>query len=223
MSKQVTSVSHHTIRTQTGMVLLLCLIFLMALTLLGLSAASDTILQSKLASNLQETERARQSALSALSWAEQWLLEHDGPAPETCSAPCDGLFLHATGSLPNNPEFESHSWWLSQGHEAGINPLTGERITTISGDSINPPLWVVEVVHTIPPVENGTSDFQVWYRLLARGSGRTETAVSVVESTVVRSRPSVEDTGLSVTAVPAPCPGSELHALCGRFSWRELR
>ena len=223
MNTQLTGVSRRTFRTQSGMVLLLCLIFLMALTLLGLSASSDTILQSKLANNLQESERARQSALSALSWAEQWLLEFGGPAPETCSAPCDGLYLHATGSLPDHPEFESYSWWLSQGHEAGVSPLTGEQIATISGDSINTPVWVVEIIHTSPPTENGTSDFQVWYRILARGNGRTETAVSVIESTVVRSWPSVEDTGLSVTAVPSPCPGTEPPALCGRFSWRELR
>ena len=223
MSKQIIGASRRTFRVQSGMVLLLCLIFLMALTLLGLSASSDTILQSKLAENLQESEHARQSALSALSWAEQWLLELDGPAPETCSASCGGLNLHPTGSLPNHPEFESHSWWLIQGHEAGINPVTGERITTISGDSINPPVWVVEIIHTIPPVENGTSDFQTWYRILARGSGRTETAVSVVESTVVRSWPSIEDTGVSVNVAPAPCPGSALHTICGRFSWRELR
>ena len=223
MNTQVTRVPQCTFGSQTGMVLLLCLIFLMALTLLGLSASSDTILQSKLASNLQETERARQSALSALSLAEKWLLKLDGPAPETCSTPCDGLYLHTTGSLPNHPEFESYSWWLSQGHEAGIDPLTGERTATISGDSINSPVWTVEFIHTIPPIENGTSDFQTWYRILARGNGRTETAVSVIESTVVRSWPPVEDTGLSDTAVTAPCPGTEPLALCGRFSWRELR
>ena len=161
----------------------------MALTLLGLSASSDTILQNKLASNLQETERAKQSALLALSWAEHWLLELDGPPPETCSAPCDGLYLHAAGDLPSHPESESYSWWMEQGHEAGINPLTGDRIATISSDSINTPVWIIEAVQTIPPAENGNPDLQVWYRILARGSGRTETAVSVIESIVVRSWP----------------------------------
>lgn len=223
MNTQLSSLSPCTFRSHTGMVLLLCLIFLMALTLLGLSASSDTILQSKLANNLQETERAKQSALSALSWAEQWLLEFDGLSPETCSARCDGLYLHATGNLPNSPEFESHSWWLSQGYEAGLDPLTGERIATISSDSINPPVWVVEVAHTIPPAENGTSDSQVWYRILARGNGRSETAVSVIESTIVRSWPSGEETGLPINVAPSPCPGSVQSALCGRFSWRELR
>ena len=205
------------------MALLLCLIFLMALMLLGLSAASDTVLQNKLAGNLQESERAKQSALLALSWAEHWLLKFDGPAPETCSEPCDGLFLHAVGNLPDHPEFENYAWWLDQGHEAGIDPFSGERITTISSSSINAPVWIVEAVHTVPPIEGGTPDTRAWYRVLARGSGRTEAAVSVVESIVVRSWPPFEDNESPKTLATVPCPGSEAPAICGRFSWRELR
>jgi Tfp pilus assembly protein PilX len=211
------------LNTQTGMVLLLCLIFLTALTLLGLSASADTILQNKLAANLQETERAKQSAFVALSWAERWLLELDGPAPENCSEPCDGLFLHAAGSLPPHPEFEDLSWWMGQGHEAGIDPLTGNRITTITAGSIDPPAWVIEAAHTIPSVENGTTDLQVWYRILARGSGQTNTAVSVIESTVVRSWSAIDSTEPPATATTGLCPGSEPTAKCGRTAWRELR
>ncbi len=204
--------------TQTGMVLLLCLIFLTSLTLLGLSASADTILQNKLSANLQETERAKQSALSALSWAEHWLLELDGPAPAICSEPCEGLYIHPRGDLPPHPEFENFSWWMDQGHEAGIDPLTGNRITTITAGSINPPVWIIEAVHSIPPAENGTGQLQVWYRILARGSGRTDAAVSVIESTVVRSWSSIDNADMSGT-----CPGSEAEAKCGRLAWRELR
>lgn len=223
MSTQVEAVSSCDFGTQSGMVLLLCLIFLLALTLLGLTASLDTILQNKLASNLQDTERAKQSALLTLSWAEHWLLEHDGPTPETCSAPCDGLYVHAAGDLPTNPESEHYSWWLEHGYEAGINPLNGDRIATLSSDSINRPVWIIEAVQSIPPAENGTPDTQVWYRLLARGSGRTETAVSVIESTVVRFWPALENTGLSDNRAPGPCPETEPPVACGRFAWRELR
>jgi len=216
-------VSQRLLQTQTGMVLLLCLIFLTALTLLGLSASADTILQNKLASNLQDTERARQSALLALSWAEHWLMELEGPAPVNCSAPCDGLYLHAAGELPDNPEFESFSWWMNQGHEAGIDPLTGARTATISNGNNQVPVWIIEVVHTIPPVENGNPDLQVWYRILARGSGRTDNAVSVIESTLVRSWPVIEAAELPVINGSGTCPGSEPPAICGRFAWRELR
>ena len=205
------------------MALLLCLIFLMALTLIGLSASSDTILQNKLAGNLQESERAKQSALLPLSWAEQWLLALDGVPPEVCTTPCEGLYLHAEGGLPAHPESESFSWWMDQGHEAGINPLTGDRIATISSDSIYTPVWVIEVVQTIPPTEGTNPDLQVWYRVLARGSGRTDSAVSVIESIVVRSWPVVADTEPPETETPPSCFRLELPVKCGRYAWRELR
>ena len=211
------------VKTQNGMVLLLCLIFLTALTLLGLSASADTILLSKLAANLQEAKIADQSALSSLSWAEKWLLELDAPILETCTEPCDGPHVHTAGDLPTHPEFEDISWWMEHGHQAGFDPLTGNQLATLSTASIAPPVWIIEAVHTIPPAENGTSDLQVWYRLLARGSGRTDTAVSVVESTVVRSWPDPDSTELPSTRSSGPCPGAELTAKCGRVSWRELR
>ncbi len=215
--------AHGAIKTRPGMVLLLCLIFLMALTLLGLSASSDTILQNKLTSNLQQAEHAKQSALSALSWAEHWILNMEGPAPAVCTAPCSNLKLHATGDLPPRPEFESFSWWEEHGHEAGIDPLNGNRTAALSSSGFNPPVWIVEVAQSVPPVENGTEDLQVWYRVLARGTGQTETAVSVIESTIVRSWPVIEDKQSPDSNLTKPCPGAEPAAICGRFSWRELR
>jgi Tfp pilus assembly protein PilX len=215
--------TRHVIHGQTGMVLLFCLIFLTALTLLGLSASADAILQNKLAANLQDAERAKQSALATLSWAEHWLLSLPGPAPENCAQPCVGLNIHAPGNLPAHPEFENLSWWTGQGHEAGVDPLTGDRITTISGGSIDTPVWIIEAAHAVPPSENSTTDLKVWYRILARGSGRSSTAVSVIESTLVRSWTSIESTQLPGAGASGTCPGSEPEALCGRLSWREIR
>jgi len=206
-----------------GMVLLLCLIFLMALTLLGLSASTDAILQNKLTSNLQESERAKQSALLGLLWAEQWLLELDSPVPVSCAEPCDGLYLHAAGELPPGPQHENFSWWMARGHEAGVDPFTGARLATLANDSIKPPVWMIEVLQSIPPNAETNPDLQVWYRILARGNGRSGNAVSVVESTVVRSWPLAEDAEISNSGLTGSCPGSELPAVCGRFSWRELR
>jgi Tfp pilus assembly protein PilX len=223
MSARKFSVSLGKLDTQAGMVLLLGLIFLTALTLLGLTASADTILQNKLAANLQETERAKQSALATLTWAENWLLEFKAPAPEYCSEPCSGLYLHPAGNLPPNPETESLSWWTDHGHVAGINPLNGERIIAISNDSFDAPLWIVEELHSIPAAENNTDDLQVWYRILARGSGRTGAVISVIESTVVRSWPSIDNADLSDAEVSIACSETESPARCGRITWRELR
>jgi len=218
------------LRAQDGMVLLLCLLFLMSLTLLGLAASSDALLQSKLSANLQDSERARQSALLALSWAEDWLLSLQGPAPGYCLDACEGLRLHAgsAGSeLPPHPEFEDIGWWLVNGHEAGVDPLSGERLETITADSFTAPVWIIEALHTAAPAESGNLDLQVWYRILARGTGRTETVVSVVESVVVRSWPTTEAAISSGDGVAGVCPGStspgsSAPAICGRFAWRKI-
>jgi len=188
----------------SGMVLLLCLLFLIALTLLGLSASADAILQQQLAANLRETERAKQSSLAALNWAEDWLTSQGDAAPQVCTAACEGLKLHPPGGLPPQPQFEDWSWWQAMGHEAGIDPLSGIRLATIAANSSSPPMWTIELLHE-EPAQDG--DIQAWYRILVHASGQTETAVSVIESTVTRS--------WSAT--------SNSNADKGRVAWRILR
>jgi len=187
----------------SGMVLLLCLLFLIALTLLGLSASADAILQHQLATNLRESERAKQSTLAALNWAEDWLTGLSGTAPQVCTTACEGLKLHPPGGLLPQPQFQDWSWWQAEGYEAGIDPLSGDRLVTISANSSSPPMWIIEVIHEEPVQDD---EIQVWYRILARGSGQTENAVSVFESTVTRSWSTTSST-----------------ADKGRVAWRILR
>src|SRR5210317_1677952 len=105
----MTPLPNRFLQDQNGMALLFCLLFLTALTLLGLSASADTVIQNQLSANLQEAERARQSAMATLSWAENWVLGLEAPAPEPCVKECEGLYLHSTGALAFQPEFESLS------------------------------------------------------------------------------------------------------------------
>lgn len=205
------------------MVLLLCLIFLTALTLLGLSVSADTLLQTRLSANLQETERTRQAAMTTLTWAEDWLLGLEGSAPAHCTSTCDGLYLHPEGNLPPHPEQKSSSWWADNGHEAGINPLNGERMQEISGDGPHPPAWIIEAVHSVPVEKNGSGYAKQWYRILARASGGTTSVVSVVESTVVRSWLAGSTPGNGENEVSKTCPGQGSANECRRVSWRKLR
>ena len=196
-------------KTQNGVVLLLCLIFLTALTLLGLSASAEAILQNKLSANLRESEHAKQSALNTLSFAENWLMSLDGLAPGICNTVCIGLKIHAPDSLPENPEYKDLSWWEAQGHEAGIDPQTAERVSQTLVGSISPAFWVIEVMHEKPSSESESTNLRVWYRILARGSGKTSAGVSVIESIIVRNWTTVES--------------PETTAKLGRVAWRELR
>jgi Tfp pilus assembly protein PilX len=203
--------------------LLLCLIILTVLALIGLSASRESIMQERLASNLKETEAVRQAALAAQIWAEDWLLNTHGSPPEVCPEPCDGLFLHAPGSLPPHPEYETWSWWANNGHEAGIDPLGDERLEVISGDIANPPRWVIEMLHEDPGQSNDNARQTIWYRILVRSSGRTSSLVSVVESIVVRAWPCADKRGRSEDISQGANPETTLVSACGRVAWRELR
>jgi type IV pilus assembly protein PilX len=213
-------------RRQAGMVLLLCLMLLCSLTLVGLSATADSLLQKQLASNEQDTERARQIALAALSWAEGWLLNLDGAAPRVCTIRCDGLMLHAASSLPAHPEREDAQWWAANGHEAGIDPLTGGSLLSLSPANAQPAYWLVESAHS-ESLANGTT--KTWYRILARATGHRETSVSVVESLLLRTWPQAggaiadaENAGAGETA-PGSCSSWSSAPACGRLAWRRLR
>jgi hypothetical protein len=204
-------------------VLLLCLLFLTSLTLLGLSASAETVMQNMLATNLQETQRARQSALGTQHWAEHWLLGLGGAEPVDCSPPCQGLFIHSRGSLPARPEAENLDWWMAHGHEAGIDPWTGQRLAILSVDSIEPPVWVIERLHISLAVDTVAVDDQAWYRILARGSGQTGTTVSVVESIVTRPWRAAGTPDPANDLPPGRCPGFDPGVPCQRVGWRSLR
>ncbi len=135
---------------QRGMVLLLCLIFMTALTLLGLTASTDTITQTQLATNLHDSERARQNAQLSLQWAEQWLSALAGPALESCSTGCTGLFAHPADSLEYNLQSASLAWWISHGYEVGLDPDTGARLATVGVPGIDPPIWAIQSLHHSP-------------------------------------------------------------------------
>ncbi len=212
-------------RTERGIVLLLCLLLLTALTLLGLSASSDAVLQNQLVSNFRDTELAKQSASAALRWAERWLSELDSPPPEPCDNDCSGPFLHANGSLPIHPEHEDLSWWQTNGQEAGINAPVGGPISTLTANSDNPPHWVIELAHEDPPTADNSTHTQAWYRLLARASGEKDTTISVVESIVVRSWPPSNNANFQTADNHGSnaCPESSPAARCGRVSWRQVR
>lgn len=63
-------------RRQRGAVLMVTLMFLVVLTLLGISAINTTMLETKLAANMQERNRAFQMAETALSESE-WVFDDD--------------------------------------------------------------------------------------------------------------------------------------------------
>ena len=195
------------------MVLLLCMIFLTAMMLLGLSASADTILQQQLAANLQKAEQVKQSAQTALETAEKWLLGLDKPAPDACQAPCSQALIHPAGTLPADLQYKPLAWWLAHGQAGDQNPST-------SKDTGSPSVWLVELAYSIT-VADRPDERRSWYRVVARGSDPADTVVSVVESIVLKTWKDGENPPAEKSTIAASCtPGS---GDCGRQAWRRLR
>ena len=65
--------------------------------------------------------------------------------------------------------------------------------------------------------ESEARELTVWENLWANA------AVSVIESIVVRSWPSIENSAPSNPDIARNCTGFKSATKCGRVSWRELR
>lgn len=211
-------------RPPRGGALLLALMLLTGLTLLGLVAASDQALQTRIVGNLENSSQAETAARTALDWAEDWLFSLDGAAPPlACTSACDGGVLTPSTSLPTQPEHAADEWWLAQGHLAGTSPEDG--VSLLDHSPSNPGHWIITAIDVPPP---SAGDLPVpdirWFHVMARGTDTSGRQVAVVESIVARPW------GQSDWRDPLPRPAGQPRFCqasgpqpCGRVAWRQLR
>jgi type IV pilus assembly protein PilX len=73
---------------QRGVVLVTSLLLLVVVTIMALSMFRGFGIQEKMAGNMREKQRALQAAVSAQTYAEQWLIANSGTSPPVvCAAP----------------------------------------------------------------------------------------------------------------------------------------
>ncbi|WP_256674519.1 PilX N-terminal domain-containing pilus assembly protein [Pseudomonas sp. LD120] len=119
---------------ERGMALLLCLVFLLLLTMIGLSSVQNATLQEKMAASLSLHNRAFQAAETALRQGESLVRRHDyhlpvcaGPAQ--CAPPAESAVLSA--ALINGVSGVS---WIATG-----NGFYGVQNIGTSLDAVNLP------------------------------------------------------------------------------------
>ena len=212
-----------------GIALLAGLILLASISLLALVTASGTVLQRNMAGNFEDKALALQNASIATGFAAAWLnsrpiISREAGCLINCILP---VGIHNPGSLPARPEFESSAWWAAHTIEAGLNPLTAEVIAT-SDSGFEPARWVIEELHYQPTGETrgeNAAEGVAYYRILGRGTGRTNRTVAVTEA--IYARPWEGD----FEAGPYP-PDGPPHDFClqfgrkydcGKLSWRQRR
>lgn len=171
-------------RDQRGMVLFISLMFLVVMTLIGITAMSGAGLQEKMAGNMRDKELSFEAAEAALRDAE-------------VSIPTLSAFNNANGlyKLANNTgqqRFEVNSWNAA----AWTNSANTIAYSKSLSQVVQSPRYYIE---QLPPVElsrisgnslnTGTEYGKrtiVFDRITARGVGQTDTAVTILQSTYRR-------------------------------------
>ncbi len=171
-------------RKQTGAVLITTLIFLIILTLLGVSSMTSSTLEEKIAGNMLNKQASFQAAEAALREGEQ-NIENNALTDNSFSRGADeaeGTVL-ANGYNPRSiPGHASYPLW----ENAAAPWVQG---TAIAGIPDNP-TYFVEQYGTAPRDENcglDPSDAAVCqsiivYRVTASGTGLNDNAVTLLQS-----------------------------------------
>ncbi|MGK2927254.1 MAG: pilus assembly PilX family protein [Lysobacterales bacterium] len=212
-----------------GVALLMGLLLLAALSLLAVMTANGMLLQQRMAANFGDRGLALGNADRAVAAARAWLdsradVERQASCVSGCWLP---VAIHAAGTLPVNPEFESAAWWRANSVPAGSHPETGEALSAAvpAGDASR---WIIEEIHFAPPAEvvSGPPVGGIgFYRIVGRGTGTDPGNVAVTESVV--ARPWQGDYEPAVYPPSAPplefCRQFDPLLPCGTLAWRQRK
>lgn len=158
---------------QRGSALITGLVFLVVLTLLGLSASSGSIQRELIARNIRDQNLALQAAEAALQAAENWARLNDNPGL------VDGKLIVATNTCVAACESGDSYWWGKTGTVLGSG---ANQTKSFPGVAV-PPAYLIEA---LPPprtsMVSGTAPSTFYYRITARGTGLSPNTVRIVRS-----------------------------------------
>ncbi len=158
---------------QRGGTLIVCLIFMLIMTVIGASALQSTTLQERMAGNARDTHAAFQAAEAALRSAERLLAAASLPAFNGSN----GLFQDCSGtstacSAPDWSDRNSGNWASVSQFGAGVH---------------SDPQYIIEELNvqgspsTSLESDIAVSPFKV-YRITARGFGVSSNSMVVLRS-----------------------------------------
>jgi type IV pilus assembly protein PilX len=156
-----------------GAVLIVALVFLVIMTVLGVTAMRTTTLQERMAGNVRDSNLAFQSAEAALREGEQFLQQATLPP-----------FTGANGLLPMEEDAGQVTFWNAYAWSGN------GRVTASVAGVIEAPRYVIEELPALP-AEGDSAKFGAlpdvgFYRVTARAAGGTQDAVSILQTTYRR-------------------------------------
>lgn len=160
---------------QNGAILVSGLIFLLILTIIGVSSMQSVSLTEKMTSNLRDTHLAFQATESALADGERWIHAQQAQptAVESCgSPPCQLWGSDILGTVYSKNE----SWWQSNAtnYSSSLYGLSAQ------------PQYVIEEYTFVPfelsPDAQSKGHGYHYYKVTARGKGKQSTSSTILES-----------------------------------------
>jgi type IV pilus assembly protein PilX len=181
--------------SQHGFVLAMALVFLLLLTIVGISAMSTTSLEEKMAHNIKDKTLSLQAAESALVLVERSLAVEGGISIATLTptvpSSTDGLHNNTQGT-PTEPAWRIVDWLATSG-DFRVYPARpdGSSGGTALKFVAQQPRYIVEQVslrQACDPNERislpeDEADQCFSFRITARGVGGTNSAVTFVQGT----------------------------------------
>ncbi|HXX84786.1 MAG TPA: PilX N-terminal domain-containing pilus assembly protein [Casimicrobiaceae bacterium] len=176
---------------QSGMSLFPALMFLLVLTVLGVSALNSALMQEKMVANAKDLNLAFQSAEAALRDAEADVQRPNFSVAASFSPACaNGLCTPITGDISKAID------WSSSAVTRGYGSQTGAPALPVVAAQ---PRYVIEKLQALSDSgvgksvgiglgATGTGTVGAWYRLTALGVGtRPETRVILQSTFVVKT------------------------------------
>ena len=174
---------------QKGAILIFCLVFLLVLTMMGVTSMESAVLEERMAGNMQDQNAAFQAAETSLQSAENWLLaQRFWPATSE-----DGSTTVWVRDATDPDDADSVHWW--QDADRDDTAWWEDNAIAVAGvDGVaTEPRYVIEELSEISTgqsiaIGNGQeSRVRVFHRVTARGTGVGDTAVVQLQSTFVKS------------------------------------
>lgn len=170
-------------QTEKGMALITVLVFLVVLTLVGITAMRSSGMQERMAGNLMDQDVSFQNTEAAVREGENWvngLTYLPIVATANCGVPpCQDAIWQQNSVWLNNGDFLNPLFWANS-----PNTRLAAAIPGVSGQA----QYVVERLGTIPNSSNSlvldyfADGIQV-FRVTARGPGLTANSSTVIQST----------------------------------------
>jgi type IV pilus assembly protein PilX len=164
---------------QQGVALVMSMAFLLILTLIGITAMNTSALEERMTGNMVDKNYALQAAESALLTGELTVRGLVGVSLPLPPDPNDGFHVPSTTLTPR---------WYEVGIWTGTDNISYAGLTKVATQ----PKFIIEYMDQVPTGHDvtggegyggsGSPDLEV-FRITARGTGSSDNAVSMVQST----------------------------------------